>query len=231
MSTSAYMLGRKKYARPQGMLWSENAGTLVQHTIPGDPPKTVDMYVPIGYEINSDTGSETDTSLWNQFLILSDNGRSPIDFKPTRIEIRERMINGRMRSYHVADKMQITVSWDNLPSRAFWENPNFNSNGLPSNLDDRSMGLGKYPDTQYTTDGGAGGVELLDWYNNHQGSFWVFLAYDNYANFGKDNNAYGHMGQYNEIMEVFFANFSYTVTKRGNSTHDLWNVSITLEEA
>lgn len=228
MATSTYMLGRKKYARPQGMLWSENAGTLVENPNSTTTPKEK-MYVPIGYEINSDAVSAG--PLMNQFLILSDNGRSPIDFKPTRIEIRERMINGRMRSYHIADKMQITVSWDNLPSRAFWHNPVFDSEGKPGNIDDSRMGKGTGPDYQYTTDGGAGGVELLDWYNNHQGSFWVYLSYDNYANFGKDDNAYGHLAQYNELMEVFFSNFSYTVTKRGNSTHDLWNVSVTLEEA
>ena len=27
-ANSAYLQGRKKYARPQAMLWSENAGTL-----------------------------------------------------------------------------------------------------------------------------------------------------------------------------------------------------------
>ena len=228
MATSTYMLGRKKYARPQGMLWSENAGTLVEDPNSDTDPKQK-FYVPIGYEINANTGTEPDTSLFNQFLILSDNGRSPIDFKPTRIEIRERMINGRMRSYHVADKMQITVSWDNLPSRAFAFMPNFGSDGQSSMTG--HMGQAKYKDEQHTTDGGAGGVELLDWYNNHQGSFWIYLAYDNYANFGKEDDAYGHLAQYNEIMEVFFSNFSYTVTKRGNSTHDLWNVSVTLEEA
>lgn len=27
-ANTAYLQGRKKYGRPQGMLWSENAGTL-----------------------------------------------------------------------------------------------------------------------------------------------------------------------------------------------------------
>jgi len=218
MATSTYMTGRRKYARPQGMLWSENSGTLVNG-----------LYVPTGYEIGANTGSETDTSLFNEFLVLSDDGRSPIAFKPTRIEIRERMINGRMRSYHIADKLQITVSWDMLPSRASEGAPNFNSDGEFYITNDHLQR--KYKDGEYTSDGGAGGVELLDWYNNHSGSFWVFLAYDNYANFGKDDNAYAHMDQYNEIVEMFFSDFSYTVVKRGNFTHDLWNVSVTLEEA
>lgn len=218
MATNAYMAGRKKYQRPQAMLWSNNPGTLIDG-----------KYVPTGYEIGSNVGSETDTSLYNEFLILSDDNRSPIDFKSTRIEIRERMINGRMRSYHVADKMQITLSWSMLPSRAFYMNPDFNSSGKSDMTGQR--GLPIYPDGEYTTDGGAGGVELLDWYKNHKGSFWVFLAYDNYANFGKEDAAYGHLAQYNEIIEMFFADFSYTVERRGGSNHDFWNVSVTLEEA
>ena len=218
MATNAYMAGRKKYQRPQAMLWSNNPGTLIDG-----------KYVPTGYEIGSNTGSETDTSLYNEFLILSDDNRSPIDFKPNRIEVRERMINGRMRSYHIADKMQISLSWDMLPSRAFYLPPDFDSNGKSDMTGQR--GLPNYPDGEYTTDGGAGGVEILDWYRNHKGSFWVFLAYDNYANFGKDDNAYGHLAQYNEIMEVFFTDFSYTVEKRSGSKHDFWNISVTLEEA
>ena len=208
-NAAAYMSGRKKYQRPQAMLWSENSGTLVNG-----------IYVPNGYEVGSTTGTETDESTFNQFLILSDDNRAAIDFKPTRIEKRERMINGRMRSYHIADKLTISTSWSMLPSRSFALAPDFNSS------------TGKSPNTSldYTSDGGAGGVELLDWYENHQGSFWVYLAYDKYSNFGKDNSSYGHLGQYNQLVEMFFSDFSYSVQKRGGSTHDFWNISVTLEE-
>lgn len=207
MTTSEYMLGRKKYSRPQGVLWSDNPGTLVDG-----------LYIPSGYEINANTGMESDESLFNQFLILSDDNRSELDFKPIRIEKRERMINGRMRSYHTADKLSISLNWTMLPSRAYPLNPDFGSTGLPGS-------------TSYTSDGGAGAVELLDWYENHKGPFWMFLAYDKYSNFGKDDEAYAHMHQYNQIVEVFFTDFQYSVVKRGNQTHDLWNVSVVLEEA
>jgi hypothetical protein len=207
MTSANYMLGRKKYARPQGMLWADNSGTLVDG-----------LYIPNGYEINSNTGSETDESTFNQFLILSDDGRTPLAFTPTRIEKRERMINGRMRSTHIADKLTLSTSWSMLPSRSHYVNPDFSS-------------LGKSSTTEYTSDGGAGGVEMLDWYENHQGSFWVYLSYDKYANFGKDDNAYGHLGQYSQVIEMFFADFSYSVEKRGGTNHDLWNISVTLEEA
>jgi hypothetical protein len=207
MTSANYMLGRKRYARPQGMLWADNSGTLVDG-----------LYVPNGYEINSNTGSEIDESTFNQFLILSDDNRAPLSFTPTRIEKRERMINGRMRSTHIADKLTLSTSWSMLPSRSHYVNPDFNS-------------LGKSSITEYTSDGGAGGVEMLDWYENHQGSFWVYLSYDKYANFGKDDNAYGHLGQYSQIIEMFFSDFSYSVEKRGGTNHDLWNISVTLEEA
>jgi len=212
-NAAAYMSGRKKYQRPQAMLWSENSGTLVNG-----------IYVPNGYEVGSTTGSETDESTFNQFLILSDDNRQPIDFKPTRIEKRERMINGRMRSYHIADKLTISTSWSMLPSRSFALAPEFNSStGKPLVKEKNSL--------EYTSDGGAGGVELLDWYENHQGSFWVYLAYDKYSNFGKDDTGYGHLGQYNQLVEMFFSDFSYSVQKRGGSNHDFWNISVTLEEA
>ncbi len=173
---------------------------------------------------NATTGTPTLTSAKaipvGDFLVLSDHNRKDISFKPERIEKRERMINGRMRSYHIADKMTISTSWDMLPSRAFNLNPQFNvSTGASttSNL------------TQYTVDGGAGGNELLDWYNNHTGSFYVFLAYDKKGNF-VEAGQYGHLAEYNEVIEMFISSFDHTVVKRGGSNYDFWNVSVTLEE-
>ena len=218
MATVGYIQGRKAYQRPQAMLWADNPGTL-----------TNGLYIPNGFEIGATHGSETDSSLFDQFLILSDDNRGPIDFRNTRIEKRERMINGRMRSYHIADKLTIDVNWDNLPSRSYAIPPDFNPTTGKSEFN-KSRGLPSMPDVEYTTDGGAGGVEMLDWYENHKGSFWVYLAYDKYSNFGKNESDYGHLGQYNQIIEMYFSNFSYTVSKRGSNTHDLWNISVTLEE-
>jgi hypothetical protein len=212
MSTSPYMLGRKKYQRPQAMLWSENSGTLVSG-----------LYVPNGLEVGQDPGSEVDESVYNQFLILSDDNRSSIDFNNNRIETRERMINGRMRSYHVADKLTISTSWQMLPSRSYFTVPDFNpTTGISPHAGSNNL--------EYTTDGGAGGVEILDWYENHQGPFWVYLAYDKYSNFGKDSSAYAHLAQYNQLLQMYFSDFSYSVVKRGGSNFDFWNISITLEE-
>jgi hypothetical protein len=220
-----YLDGRRKYSRPQGMLWADNSGTLSTNEATGKS-----YYVPTGNEINAASGS-------SDFLILSDDNRSPIEFSQQRIENRRRTVNGRMRSYHIADKLQISVSWDMLPSRSFSNDPNFNTNtGKPTTTG--YTGLTKaVPDTagnylyQYTTDGGAGGAEILDWYENNKGSFWVYLSYDKYPNFESRVDKYAHLAEYSQVVEMYIADFNYSVQKRGATNFDFWNISVTLEEA
>jgi hypothetical protein len=202
MADSVYLAGRKKYRRPQAMLWSD-----------APPIISNNVYVPQGYEVNQITAGD-------DFIVLSDHSRKDISFKPERIEKRERMINGRMRSYHVADKLTISTSWDMLPSRAFSLDPQFNNSTGATTTSSL---------TQYTVDGGAGGNELLDWYQNHTGSFYVFLAYDKKGNFA-ESGQYEHLAEYNEVIEMFISSFDYTVVKRGGTNYDFWNVSVTLEE-
>jgi hypothetical protein len=247
MATSGYMGGRQKYQRPQGMLWASNPGTIVGG-----------LHVPNGYEVGADLSGEVDvlsTDL-DQFIVLSDDNREPIQFKNERIEQRKRMVNGRMRSYFIADKLSISTSWKSLCSRSYSRPPLFDpetgsvtnesftvddSNPETSDTNNALDGL-RIPSgssvtgfeliekMQYTSDGGAGGVEMLDWYRNHSGSFWVYLAYDNFRNFGDDDAAYQKLNGYNEVIEVFFADFTYDVVKRGATNHDYWDISVTLEE-
>jgi hypothetical protein len=157
---------------------------------------------------------------------LSDDNRAPLQFDTLRIEKRERMINGRMRSYHVADKLTLSTSWARVPSRSFASFPGLNVSNLEGTVPS-SAG------EQYTSDGGAGGVEILEWYNNHQGPFWVYLAYDKYTNFDadSDSNEYKHLGQYNQVIEMFISSFDYSVQKRGGTNFDMWDISMSLEEA
>jgi hypothetical protein len=158
-------------------------------------------------------------------MILSDHNRGELQFTPVRIEQRQRTINGRMRSYHIADKLNMSVSWNNLPSRSYYQDPAFDSAGTSP----YKGGTG-----EFTSDGGAGGVDLLEWYEDHQGPFWMYLAYDKYTNFPVDgeitNASYGHLAQYNQIIQVYISDFNYSVVKRGGTNHDLWNISVTLEE-
>lgn len=222
MSSAAYITGRKKYNRPQAVLFADNPGRLDSG-----------LYVPNGYEFGATVPEGTDESLIDQFIVLSDHNRGDLDFSKNRIETKKRMINGRLRSYHVADKFELSLSWSDLPSRAFKQRPDFNTDGVTDLSNEapsrNTEGTIYTPQNAYTVDGGAGGVELLEWYENHEGSFWVYLSYDKYNNFGNDDAAYGHLAQYNQIIEMQFADFSYNVKSRGNNI-DLWDISLRLEE-
>lgn len=195
MATSGYLLGRKRFNRPQGVIWANNSGILSNGIV-----------VPDGVE-------------GEDFIVLSDHGRGELGFNKQRIENRKRLVNGNMRSYHVADKVSVSWSWDMIPSRAFSNDPIF------SNTTGKQTSLSQ----EYTADGGAGGVDLIKWYENNPGSFYMFLAYDRYDKF--DSSAYANMDKYNEVLEVYFASFDYTVVKRGSTnTHDFFNVDVSLEE-
>ena len=195
MATSGYLLGRKRFNRPQGVIWANNSGILSNGIV-----------VPDGVE-------------GEDFIVLSDHGRGELGFNKQRIENRKRLVNGNMRSYHVADKVSVSWSWDMLPSRAFSNDPIF------SDTTGKQTSLSQ----EYTADGGAGGVDLIKWYENNPGSFYMFLAYDRFDKF--DTLAYANMDKYNEVLEVYFASFDYTVVKRGSTnTHDFFNVDVSLEE-
>ena len=204
MASTDYIRGRWALnglrMRPQAVMWADNFGSLSTSA-----SSTLQLAVPDGVE-NSN------------FIILSDDNRSELSFACERIENRQRMINGSMRSYHVADKLKISWSWDMLPSRSFSNAPSFSSSGVQS-----VNGL-----QDYTTDMGAGGGDILEWYENHKGSFWMYLAYDKYNNF--ENDKYDYLAQYNELIQVYFASFDYNVVKRGGTNFDFWNISLSLEE-
>lgn len=184
MTTGTYLTGRFKWARPQGLIFANEPGVLSEG-----------LYVPQGTERED-------------FIILSDHNRSPFDFSFERIEDRRRMLNGTMRSFFVADKLNLSVSWDDLPSRSADATPTWDAQGRPTQL-------------MHTVDGGADGAMLLRWYEEHPGPFWVFMSYD------KDG---GGLRRYQDVVHMYFSSFSHSVVKRGGSTYDFWNVSLGLEE-
>ena len=216
-----YVAGRKKYARPQGIAFTEAYN------------ESDSGLIPAGFEVNS---SQTDSL--ETFLILSDHNRGAIDISPKRIETRERMVNGRMRSYYIDDKKTIKLSWQNLPSRSYATSPEFaTSDVFDGETQTVFAGKSLFSNSgqQYTVDGGAGGADIKEWYDQHVGSFYVLLAYDNSASLleteGANSNRYARLGQYTEALEMFISDFSFNVDKRGATNHDLWSVSISLEEA
>ena len=207
MATSTYMSNRSKWQRPQALLFSDNSGTLQGG-----------LYVPTG-----DEGTD--------FIILSDHNRGGLSLTKERIEVRNRMVNGTMRSYHTADKINISCSWTRLPSRAYSSSPVYVDGVLDQTSVSASTtgGLVGFSPEMHTADGGAGGADLLEWYENHPGPFWVFLSYDNLGE--------GSLNRYTQVLQMYFASFDYEVEKRGQAWssgtsggYDMWNISLSLEQ-
>jgi hypothetical protein len=232
------MVGRKVWQRPQAMIWSEYAPTVNEQG----------FYVPIGYEKFYLLPENAEAFEENAFMVLSDHNRAPIDINKQRIEQRQRMANGTMRSFHIADKLTLTTSWSMLPSRSYISSPFFDEDGKASagvpgdaNQDGIAASGELVPittkadrfntDKQYTVDGGAGGAELLQWYEDHTGPFWVMLSYDKYTNFPEDSNQRNRLGQYSQAFRAYISQFDYSIQKRGGNNYDMWNISVTLEEA
>ena len=139
------------------------------------------------------------------YLYITDDGRDPVSVNIERIESRQRMANGRMRTYHITDKKSFSTGWSDLPSRSADENRRYIS------------------ELQNTTLlNFAAGQEIKEWYENNIGDFWVLMVYDA----SNSSNANSQVEKYN----VFFQSFDFTVSKRGQF-NDLWNVNISLVEA
>lgn len=118
-------------------------------------------------------------------LYLTDDGRAPMQINFERIETKKRMIDGTMRSVHIADKRTFETSWTNLPSRKL--------NGSES----------------ITSDGFGAGIDLKEWYEDNPDDFWMLMVYDNSANTDHSVSANA------ESVHVFFNNFDFTIEKRG----------------
>jgi hypothetical protein len=139
------------------------------------------------------------------YVDLSEHNRSPISLTINRIENVNRMANGTMRKYFVAEKRSISVSWEMLPSF--------------SNL---------------TVDGKYGAIDIKDFYSSSIGrsSFKVKLKYgksksssliDRY-----ENNGYLEM-MFNS--ECTFELIKRNVKDRDSDpAQELWNVSLSMVE-
>lgn len=207
------MSGRRSYlagaTRPQAILLSDNVGTLESG-----------KYVPNGVE-------------WEDFIILTDGNRGEVSLSKQRIESRQRMVNGNMRSYWTADKLNLSTSWTRIPSRAYSSSVDFNESTGMIDTDPADYSM-------YTVDGGAGGVDILNWYENHPGPFYVFLAYDKFRINGIEN--FNRLNGYNEVLKMYFSSFDYSIEKRGGTSvgnmwsdnkttgYDFWNINMSLEE-
>lgn len=153
--------------------------------------------------VNVNSGQYDLGTAGSNYLYLTDDSRSELQVSIDRIEYKKRMINGRMRSYHVADKRTFSVSWKDLPSKK-------------DELSEvRFSGLNA---------GWASCQEMLLWHSDHPNSFYLNLVYDT-----PEASQSTPLRYRLETYNVFFDDFSYIVTKRG-PTHDLWDISMTLVE-
>jgi hypothetical protein len=139
-------------------------------------------------------------------LYLTDDNRDPLQVSPERIGTKKRMIDGTMRSVHVADKTTFSTSWQNIPSRS---------------KDSSREYISEYERSTDFTSGFGAGIDIKNWYEKYTDDFWVLMVYDTDTTVAAANNA--------EKIHVFFDTFDYTVSKRGQFL-DLWNVNIGLVE-
>lgn len=139
------------------------------------------------------------------FYYLTDDNRSELQINIERMEYRKRMINGRMRSYHVADKKSFNVSWNNLETKH-------------EKVSEYIRNYEPQPEKL------ASAKRIVQWYNEHPGSFYLTLIYDAPGSI-QENIKYRL-----EIYEVFFDNFNYSIKYRGEDT-DVWDISMSLVEA
>jgi hypothetical protein len=83
---------------------------------------------------------------WNDNPITEHN-RKALNIDPERIERSQRMANGRLRKYVVADKKKFSTSWDMLPK-----------------------------DMAFAVDGKWAGDEIVNFYNITKGSFTLTIT-------------------------------------------------------
>ena len=71
------------------------------------------LALPIGSVLYFDTGTDAVTPTWTK---ISEHNRGPISLELIRIEKTQRMSNGSLRKIHIADKKEISTSWNALPT-------------------------------------------------------------------------------------------------------------------
>ena len=64
-----------------------------------------------GYDSSTNGGDGT-----YKYNKITEHNRSAIEINPMRIEKTQRMANGSLRKYFIADKKRFSVSWDMLPA-------------------------------------------------------------------------------------------------------------------
>jgi len=137
----------------------------------------------------------------NTTLKLSEHNRQPISLSKNRIEKTQRMANGTMRKFYVADKESISVSWNKLPS--FYN---------------------------YTIDEGYGALDLKAFYDGGatkaSGALSGRSSFDVTIKYGGTTKTM-EMIFSSFSLEMVNRNVKQA---NGDTPQEFWNVSLTLEE-
>jgi hypothetical protein len=71
------------------------------------------LTLPVGSVLYFDTGTDVANPTWTK---ISEHNRAPINIDVDRIEKTQRMSNGTLRKIWIADKKNISSSWNSLPT-------------------------------------------------------------------------------------------------------------------
>lgn len=105
------------------------------------------LTLPVGSILYFDTGTDDVTPTWTK---LSEHNRSPVNIDVDRIEKTQRMSNGSLRKIWIADKKNISSSWNSFPTYS-----------------------------TMTVDGGMGAEDIRAFYlNKGKGTFKVKISYN-----------------------------------------------------
>jgi hypothetical protein len=138
---------------------------------------------------------------FNETLKLSEHNRQPVSITSNRIEKQQRMANGTLRKYFVADKKTINVSWGMLPSFYI-----------------------------YTVDGGYGALDIKDFYEGNatksSGSPSGRSSFDVTVKYGGTTETF-NMVFTSASFEIVRRN---VIQATGDTPQEFWNVSLSMEE-
>ena len=137
----------------------------------------------------------------NSNIKLSEHNRQPVSISTTRIEQSKRMSNGTFRKFFIADKQEIYVSWNMLPSFS-----------------------------TFTVDGGYGAVDLKSFYEGTDaksaGALSGQSTFDVSINYGSVTRQLEMMFT-GCSFEIVRRNVK---EKTGDTPQEFWNVSISMEQ-
>ena len=137
----------------------------------------------------------------NSSISLSEHNRQPVSITTNRIEKQQRMSNGSMRKYYIADKRSFGVSWTMLPSYS-----------------------------TFTVDGGYGALDLKSFYSGTANKATGALSGQKTFDLGIKTGSSTEIVEVifsSFTLEVVKRNVKQ---KNSDTAQEFWNISLSMEE-